>query len=107
MKLRSHVLIIAAATLLPIIAIVCLAVVLLFQKQRHIELDRLVDTARALSLAVDRDFETGLASLRALATNQDLRQGISGHFTTSPSACSRSTKARRRLFWSIHRDGKS
>jgi len=75
MRLRSHVLIIAAATLLPIITVVCLAVVLLFQKQRNIELDRLVDTARALSLAVDRDFETGLASLRALATSQELRSG--------------------------------
>lgn len=73
MKLRSHVLIIAAATLLPIIAIVCIAVVLLFQKGRDIELDHLVDTARALSLAVDRDFEIGLASLRALGTNQELR----------------------------------
>ena len=75
MRLRSHLLIIAAATLLPIIAIVCLAVVLLFQKGRDIELDRLVDTARALSLAVDRDLAAGLASLRALATNQSLRTG--------------------------------
>ena len=75
MRLRSHVLIIAAATLLPIIAIVSLAVVLLFQKQRDIELDRLVDTARALSLAVDRDFETGLASLRTLATSEHLQAG--------------------------------
>lgn len=75
MRLRSHVLIIAAATLLPIIAIVCLAVVLLFQKGRDIELDHLVDTARALSLAVDRDFEIGVASLRAVGTNQELRTG--------------------------------
>jgi PAS domain S-box-containing protein len=75
MKLRSHVLIIAAATLLAIIAIVSLAVVLLFQKQRDLELDRLVDTARALSLAADREFETGLASLRTLATSEHLRAG--------------------------------
>ncbi len=75
MRLRSHVLIIAAATLLPIVAIVSLAVVLLFQKQRDLELDRLVDTARALSLAVDRDFETGLASLKTLATSEHLQAG--------------------------------
>ena len=73
MRLRSHVLIIVSATLLPIIAIMCVAIILLFQKGRDIELDHLVDTARALSLAVDRDFEIGLASLRALGTNQELR----------------------------------
>ena len=49
--------------------------VLLFQKQRDLELDRLVDTARALSLAVDRDFETGLASLKTLATSEHLQAG--------------------------------
>ena len=75
MRLRSHVLIIAAATVLPIIAIVCLAVVLLFQRGRDKELDYLVDTARALSLGVDRGLVTGLASLRALATSQSLRSG--------------------------------
>ena len=37
--------------------------------------DSLVDAARVLSLTVDRNFETGLASLGALAMSKGLRTG--------------------------------
>ena len=75
MKLRSHVLIIATATLLPIIVFTCLVVVLLFQKMRDEQLQNLLGTARALSLALDRSFEKGIGTLNALATSRQLRDG--------------------------------
>lgn len=75
MRLRSHVLIIAAAALLPLFIFACVAIVLLFQKGRDVQVQNLVQTARALSLAVDRDFETRIAALKTLATSEHLESG--------------------------------
>ena len=73
MKLRSHILIITAATLLPLLAFVCIALVLHFESGRATQLQNLVATARALSLALDKDFEVRVAALKTLAQSAHLR----------------------------------
>ena len=75
MKLRSHIFIIAAATVLPILVFVCSVVYLLFQKQRENQLQNVVATARALSLALDANFERAIGTLNALATSGHLQAG--------------------------------
>ena len=75
MKLRSHILLIATVTLLPIIIVVCLGAVLLFQKMRDDRLQSLMATARALSLALDRSFEKSIGTLNALSASRHLETG--------------------------------
>src|ERR1043166_1996757 len=75
MKLRSHIFIISAATLLPLLAFVCLVLVLHFQSGREAQLQNLVATSRALSLALDKDFEARVAALKTLAQSVHLRDG--------------------------------
>lgn len=75
MRLRSYVLIMTAATLLPIVTIACAVVFLLFQKARDEQMQSLVGTARALSLALDRSFESAIATLEALARSENLQAG--------------------------------
>ena len=75
MKLRSHIVIISAATLLPLLAFVCLVLVLHFQSGREAQLQNLVATSRALSLALDKDFEARVAALKTLAQSVHLRDG--------------------------------
>ena len=75
MKLRSHILIITASILLPLLAFVCLVLVLHFQSGRETQLQNLVATSRALSLALDKDFEARVAALKTLAQSVHLRDG--------------------------------
>ena len=75
MKLRSHILIITATTLLPLLAFVCITLVLHFESGREIQLQNLVATSRALSLALDKDFEARFAALKTLAQSAHLRDG--------------------------------
>jgi len=75
MKLRSHILIITGATLLPLLAFVCVTLVLHFESGRETQLQNLVATARALSLALDKDFEARVAALKTLAQSERLHAG--------------------------------
>ena len=75
MKLRSHILIITGATLLPLLAFVCVTLVLHFESGRESQLQNLVATARALSLALDKDFEARVAALKTLAQSERLHAG--------------------------------
>jgi PAS domain S-box-containing protein len=75
MKLRSHILIITGATLLPLLAFVCITLVLHFESGRETQLQNLVATARALSLALDKDFEVRVAALKTLAQSERLHAG--------------------------------
>jgi two-component system CheB/CheR fusion protein len=52
--------------------VVCLGVALLFQKMRDDQLQGLLATARALSVALDRSFEKGIGTLTALAASRHL-----------------------------------
>ncbi len=75
MKLRSHILIITGVTLLPLLAFVCVTLVLHFETGRETQLQNLVGTARALSLALDKDFEARVAALKTLAQSERLHAG--------------------------------
>jgi len=75
MKLRSHILIITATILLPLLAFVCIVLVLHFQSGRETQLQNLVATSRALSLALDKDFEARVAALKTLAQSVHLHDG--------------------------------
>jgi len=75
MKLRSHIFVIVSATLVPILALGCIIIVLLFHHMRDSQLQTLTATARALSLAVDRYFETAIATLKTLATAPHIQSG--------------------------------
>lgn len=75
MKLRSHILIITGVTVLPLLAFVCVTLVLQFESGREAQLQNLVATARALSLALDKDFEARVAALKTLAQSERLHAG--------------------------------
>jgi PAS domain S-box-containing protein len=75
MKLRSHILIITTTILLPLLAFVCIVLVLHFQSGRETQLQNFVATSRALSLALDKDFEARVAALKTLAQSVHLRDG--------------------------------
>ncbi len=75
MKLRSHILVIIGATLLPLLAFVCVTLILHFESGRETQLQNLVATARALSLALDKDFEARVAVLKTLAQSTNLHAG--------------------------------
>ena len=75
MKPRSQILIITGATLLPLLAFVCVTLVLHFESGRETQLQNLVATARALSLALDKDFEARVAALKTLAQSERLHAG--------------------------------
>ncbi|HEX9455022.1 MAG TPA: hypothetical protein VGA27_11695, partial [Candidatus Binatia bacterium] len=75
MKLRSYLIIIAASTLVPMLIIICVLIVLHFRELRENQLQEYVSTARALSLAVDRNFETAMAVLTPLALSPHLHSG--------------------------------
>jgi PAS domain S-box-containing protein len=75
MNLRSHILIITGVTLLPLLAFVCITLVLHFDSGRETQLQNLVATARALSLALDKDFEARVAVLKTLAQSERLHAG--------------------------------
>ena len=75
MKPRSHILILTGATLLPLLAFVCVTLVLHFENGRETQLQNLVATARALSLALDKDFETRVSALKTLAQSTNLHVG--------------------------------
>jgi hypothetical protein len=68
-------LIITGATLLPLLAFVCVTLVLHFETGRETQLQNLVATTRALSLALDKDFEARVAALKTLAQSERLHAG--------------------------------
>lgn len=84
MKLRSHIWLIAALTLVPIIVVLCMVTDLLFQKMRDEQLQNLTATARALSLALDASFEKGIGTLNALSTSRHLEAGDLKSFYEEP-----------------------
>jgi PAS domain S-box-containing protein len=72
MKLRSHLLLLVLGAILPVLVFSGLMVVL-FARQERLAAERgLVDTARALAVAVDREIETSLFTLQALAASETL-----------------------------------
>jgi len=69
MKLRSHLIILVVAALLPVL-IFAGVMLFLFSRQQRTDVENgLRHTARALSLAVDRELQASIRTLEALATS--------------------------------------
>src|SRR3989338_6436836 len=75
MKLRSHLIILVVAALLPVL-IFAGVMLFLFSRQQRTDVENgLRHTARALSLAVDRELQASIRTLEALATSEHLDLG--------------------------------
>jgi PAS domain S-box-containing protein len=72
MKLRSHLLTIVLATLLPVLLFAVVMAVLFARQQQAAVRTALQETAEALTIAVDRELEASITTLRALATSRAL-----------------------------------
>ncbi len=75
MKLRSHLIVLIVSTLLPVLAFTGLMIFRFWRQQRAIVEDSLLETARAVSLAVDREVIAWTSALEALGTSKDLDSG--------------------------------
>jgi len=75
MKLRSHLIILVVAALLPVLIFAGVMIVLLGKEQEKAQKDNLLDVARALSLAIDRELLASIRTLEALATSERLDSG--------------------------------
>ena len=75
MKLRSHLIILVVAALLPVLIFAGVMIVLLGKEQEKAQKDNLLDVSRALSLAIDRELLASIRTLEALATSQHLDSG--------------------------------
>ena len=75
MKLRSHLVALVVVAVLPVLLFAAVMVVMFSREQRKGVEDGLVDTARALSLAVDRELVASIKTLEGLATSEHLDQG--------------------------------
>ncbi len=74
MKLRTHLIILVIAALLPSLILAAIMLVYFNNQQRTAVEDGLVNTARALSLAVDRELETSISALQALGSSEHLER---------------------------------
>jgi PAS domain S-box-containing protein len=75
LKLRAHLLALTLGAFIPLLAFSVVMVVLFTQQERAAIQRGVRDTARALSLALDRDLLRSLTSLEALATSKALDAG--------------------------------
>ncbi|MEK7229379.1 MAG: hypothetical protein AAB154_04975, partial [Candidatus Binatota bacterium] len=75
MKLRSHLIILVVAALLPVLIFAGVMIVLFDRQQRATVESRLVDTTRALSLAVDGEVASWVSTLQALGVSKYLDSG--------------------------------
>ncbi|MBI3059200.1 MAG: hypothetical protein HYY81_07825, partial [Deltaproteobacteria bacterium] len=75
MKLRSHLIILVVAALLPVLIFAGVMIVVFGRQQQRLVENSLVDTARALSLAVDRELIAWVGTLETLATSEHLDSG--------------------------------
>jgi PAS domain S-box-containing protein len=75
MKLRSYLIALVVAALLPPVIFASVMIVALGREQREKLESTLVDEARALSLTIDHELEASIRSLQVLATSEELESG--------------------------------
>lgn len=90
MRLRTHLVMLTLAALLPVLAFAGTMVVLFAKEQRYLVEGRLQETTRALAVAVDRELASGVAALQALATSHHLETGDLAQFRMQASLVLRS-----------------
>jgi PAS domain S-box-containing protein len=93
MKLRSYLIALIVATLLPVLIFIA-TMVLVFRGQQQTAVQRgLLDTARALSSAVDRELLASIRTLEALATSEFLDSGDLHRFHAQASRAQKAHEA--------------
>src|SRR5207244_6130313 len=75
MKLRAHFGLLVLGALLPMVAFSAVMLVWAHRQTRAATERGLVDTARAISVAVDREIGATVAALRLLSASEHLRRG--------------------------------
>ncbi len=75
MKIRSHLVMLILGTLIPVFVFSAIMVVVFSRETRGASERGLVETARALSVAVDQQVLASVAVLQSLATSKHLRPG--------------------------------
>jgi PAS domain S-box-containing protein len=75
MKLRAHLGLLILGTLLPMVAFSAAMLVWMHRQTRAATERGLLDTARAVAVAVDREHSGTIAALKVLATSEHLRSG--------------------------------
>ena len=75
MRLRTHLIALVLAAVIPVLVFASVVIVLLWRHERAATEDRLRNTARALALAVDRAVLSTVTILEALATSEHLDRG--------------------------------
>ena len=91
MRLRSHLIVLVAAAVLPLLLFAAVIVLQDVGERREIMDRGMHDTVRALSLAVDGEVKTSLAVLQTLAESPYLDRGDLAHFH---EICVRTMRAR-------------
>ncbi|MBI4523307.1 MAG: PAS domain S-box protein [Deltaproteobacteria bacterium] len=75
MKLRTHLVLLVVAALLPLLIFAGVMIVLYDRQQRATVESQIVDTTRALSLAVDREVAAWISTLEGLGASEYLESG--------------------------------
>src|SRR3989454_9130084 len=74
-KLRSHLVLLIVVAIIPAVAVSAVALYFFAAQTKTTVETSLVDTARALSLAVERDVRSTVSALHLLADSADLKRG--------------------------------
>lgn len=98
MKARAYLALMALAVLVPIILFSAIALSMLMQAEREAALRSLMETARATTLAVDRELSISEARLKVLASAASLAQGDLEAFHARAVVANAGTKAWTVLF---------
>ena len=91
MKLRTHLVSLVLAAVVPIVLFATVVIVLLWHRDRAATEERLRNTARALALAVDREVLSSVTSLELLAASEHLDRPDLGAFYKIATRAPRAT----------------
>ena len=80
MKLRSYLILFVVAAVLPVVIFACVMTYLSYQQQRENIANGMMETARAISAALDREFLVSIQSLKILAASTHLDKGELSEF---------------------------
>lgn len=82
MKIRTHLVVLVAAAVLPVLAFAVVLTALFIQQQRQAFDQRYLEGVRAMSIALDTEINASVRTLRGLATSFDASAEKLGLFTT-------------------------
>ena len=80
MKLRSYLILLVVAVVLPVVIFACVMTYLSYQQQRANLAHGMIERARAISAALDREFLVTIQSLKVLAASTHLDKGQLSEF---------------------------